>query len=109
MVLLYVTTHYLFSLRVQGMVEKWLLQVEDVMISSVRKVIIDSTHAYPTTPRNNWVLSWPGQVVLCVSSMFWTTEVADAMAEEGGKGLAVRPIIKLSPYKHSLMLTPFQC
>ena len=71
------------------MVEKWLLQVEDVMISSLRKVVIDSKNAYPTTPRNNWVLQWPGQVVLCVSSMFWTTEVVEAMEKEDGNGLAV--------------------
>ena len=71
------------------MVEKWLLQVEDVMISSVRKVIMDSKVGYTSTPRNQWVLSWPGQVVLCVSSMFWTTEVVEAMGEPGGHGLQV--------------------
>lgn len=71
------------------MVEKWLLQVEDVMISSLRKVIIDSTASYPNTPRNNWVLQWPGQVVLCVSSMFWTTEVVEAMEKDPENGLAV--------------------
>lgn len=43
------------------MVEKWLLQVEDVMISSLRKVIMDSNAAYSTTPRNQWVIEWPGQ------------------------------------------------
>lgn len=71
------------------MVEKWLLQVEDVMISSLRKVIIDSKGGYPNTPRNQWVLQWPGQVVLCVSSMFWTTEVVEAMGKDNGKGLGV--------------------
>lgn len=72
------------------MVEKWLLQVEDVMISSIRKVVIDARVGYPQTPRNQWVLQWPGQVVLCVSSMFWTSEVVEAMAEPGGDGLQVR-------------------
>ncbi|KAH3867072.1 hypothetical protein DPMN_030197 [Dreissena polymorpha] len=70
------------------MVEKWLLQVEDVMISSLRTVIINSKDVYPKTPRNQWVLQWPGQVVLCVSSMFWTSEVVEAM-EQGQTGLEV--------------------
>lgn len=66
------------------MVEKWLLQVEDVMISSLRKVIMDSLEAYMPTPRNRWVLEWPGQVVICSSSIFWTTEVQEAMAQKDG-------------------------
>ena len=79
----------IYPAKAKGMVEKWLLQVEDVMISSLRKVIIDSQASYPKTPRNQWVLQWPGQVVLCVSSMFWTSEVVEAMEEPGGNGLAV--------------------
>jgi dynein heavy chain len=71
------------------MVEKWLLQVEDVMISSLRKVIIDSTAAYTNTPRGRWVLEWAGQVVLCVSSIYWTTEVIEAMKVENGLKVSV--------------------
>lgn len=68
----------------QGMVEKWLLQVEDVMISSLRKVIMDANEAYTSTPRNRWVLEWPGQVVICSSSIYWTSEVTEAMKKKGG-------------------------
>ncbi|KAK0049220.1 dynein heavy chain 3 axonemal-like isoform X1 [Biomphalaria pfeifferi] len=70
--------------KAKGMVEKWLLQVEDVMINSLRKVITDSIHAYKTTHRKRWVAEWAGQVVLCVSSMYWTTEVTEAMKNENG-------------------------
>ncbi|XP_033740540.1 dynein heavy chain 3, axonemal-like isoform X1 [Pecten maximus] len=70
--------------KAKGMVEKWLLQVEDVMISSLRKVIIESLEAYKVTNRNNWVLEWAGQVVICASSIYWTTEVSEAMTEQGG-------------------------
>uniref|UniRef100_A0A2K5MUZ9 Dynein axonemal heavy chain 3 n=1 Tax=Cercocebus atys TaxID=9531 RepID=A0A2K5MUZ9_CERAT len=31
--------------------------------------------------RNHWVLQWPGQVVICVSSIFWTQEVSQALVE----------------------------
>lgn len=66
------------------MVEKWLRQVEEVMIASVRKVSKDGVAAYAANPRNKWVVEWPGQVVLCVSSIFWTEEVAKAIQEPGG-------------------------
>ena len=66
------------------MVEKWLLQVEDIMISSLRKVIMDSNAAYGTTPRNQWVIDWPGQVVICVGSIWWTTEVTESMQRPNG-------------------------
>ena len=68
----------------QGMVEKWLLQVEDMMISSVRKVVMDSIQAYKDTPRKRWVIDWPGQVILCVSSIYWTSEVIEAMTQQDG-------------------------
>lgn len=66
------------------MVEKWLLQVEEVMISSVKKIIGDSVGSYRGTPRERWVLDWPGQVVICVSSIFWTMEVEEAFGIENG-------------------------
>ena len=66
------------------MVEKWLLQVEDVMILSVRNVISKSIEAYKTTPRGRWVIEWPGQVIICASSIYWTAEVTEAMSTEGG-------------------------
>ena len=66
------------------MVEKWLRQVEDVMITSVQKVIQEGVGAYTNLPRNRWVLDWAGQVVLCVTQIFWTEEVAKAIKEPGG-------------------------
>ena len=66
------------------MVEKWLLQVEETMIASVRKVISESFSAYANSERSNWVLEWPGQVVICVSSIFWTAQVTDAMKHTNG-------------------------
>lgn len=45
------------------------------MVQTIRHVIEVSLGAYKTTPRTSWVQEWPGQVVLCVSQIFWTAEV----------------------------------
>ncbi len=65
----------------QGAVEKWLLDVEKVMISSMKSVMAEAFYDYPQTPREKWVLEWPGQVVLGVSQIYWTTEVEEAIKE----------------------------
>uniref|UniRef100_A0A670IKF9 Dynein axonemal heavy chain 12 n=1 Tax=Podarcis muralis TaxID=64176 RepID=A0A670IKF9_PODMU len=64
----------------RGAVEKWLIQVEDIMLKSIHDVITRSRLAYPETERKDWVREWPGQVVICVSQMFWTSEVHEAIA-----------------------------
>ncbi|CAJ1084997.1 dynein heavy chain 12%2C axonemal [Xyrichtys novacula] len=70
----------------KGAVEKWLVQVEDVMIRSVRDVVARSRLAYAEIPRSQWVKEWPGQVVLCTSQIFWTLEVHEAI-RSGTDGL----------------------
>uniref|UniRef100_A0A8C7GT98 Dynein axonemal heavy chain 3 n=1 Tax=Oncorhynchus kisutch TaxID=8019 RepID=A0A8C7GT98_ONCKI len=62
-----------------GMVEKWLQQVESMMMTSVRDVIHKGVDQYVEVPRKKWVLQWPGQVVICASSIFWTSEVSEAI------------------------------
>ncbi|CAK8689424.1 unnamed protein product [Clavelina lepadiformis] len=71
----------------RGQVEKWLLQVEEGMLKSVRDVIIRANEAYPQVPRHVWVTEWPGQVVLYVSQMYWTSEVHEALRNNGLQGL----------------------
>ncbi|XP_055503511.1 dynein axonemal heavy chain 12 [Leucoraja erinacea] len=72
----------------RGAVEKWLVQVEDIMLRSVLDVIARSQEDYPERKRNEWVVSWPGQVVICVSQIFWTAEVEKAI-QIGSQGLNV--------------------
>ncbi|GCC21888.1 hypothetical protein chiPu_0000270 [Chiloscyllium punctatum] len=70
----------------RGAVEKWLVQVEDIMLRSIHEVIERSQQDYPVNNRTDWVVSWPGQVVICVSQMFWTAEVESAI-RNGSQGL----------------------
>lgn len=64
---------------VQGMVEKWLLQVQEVMIVSLKDVTAQAVAAYEDEPRVQWVVEWPGQVVLAGTSIYWTRDVAAAI------------------------------
>ncbi|XP_065898705.1 dynein axonemal heavy chain 3-like isoform X2 [Dysidea avara] len=68
----------------KGMVEKWLLRVQEVMILSLKDVMKESFDAYAQTLRESWVLDWPGQIVIAVSSSYWTTEVEEALTVQGG-------------------------
>ena len=52
----------------QGMVEKWLLRVQEVMIRSLKDVMKESFEAYAQNLRESWVLDWPGQV--CIEVLF---------------------------------------
>ena len=62
-----------------GAVERWLLQLENTMRESVKIVALQARNAYTTIPRTDWVLDWPGQIVLCVGSIFWTYHVEQAI------------------------------
>jgi dynein heavy chain len=64
-----------------GAVEKWLLEVEKAMKLSLRSVTIQSYEDYSNCIREEWVLKWPGQVVLAVSQIFWTVEVENVLTD----------------------------
>lgn len=63
------------------MVEKWLQQVEKLMIQSMKDICAQALAAYPTTNRAVWTLTWPGQIVQCGDCIFWTTEATEAIQE----------------------------
>ena len=65
--------------KARGQVEKWLLELEGDMTKSVHMVMTESLAAYLKDQRDNWVLSWPGQVVLAVSQNYWTKYVHEAI------------------------------
>nr|XP_055037339.1 dynein axonemal heavy chain 3 isoform X1 [Misgurnus anguillicaudatus]XP_055037340.1 dynein axonemal heavy chain 3 isoform X1 [Misgurnus anguillicaudatus] len=69
----------IYPVKAKGMVEKWLLEVENMMLRSIRDVIKQGMKQYPEVPRRQWVLQWPGQVVICASCIFWTSEVSLAI------------------------------
>ena len=51
------------------------------MKTTVQEETKQSWEAYPKDKRDEWVLNWPGQVVLAVSQIYWTQEVHEAIKE----------------------------
>ena len=70
-----------------GAVEKWMLEFEDVMKDSMHKVTERSIVEYAQKSREEWMLEWPGQVVIAGSQVHWTAEVTAAIVEGGPEGL----------------------
>eukprot|EP00798_Chlamydomonas_sp_ICE-L_P016919 gene16919-23187_t len=71
-----------------GAVERWLLDVESGIRRTLHKIAGDSLESYARTKRSQWILEWPGQIVLNCSQVYWTREVTEAIENGGSKGLA---------------------
>jgi dynein heavy chain len=71
----------------KGNVESWLLELQLAMRLTIKDVIKRSMVSYEKVKRKNWVLSWPGMVVICVGSFYWTIGAEKAMAKAGLRGL----------------------
>ncbi|XP_044735428.1 dynein axonemal heavy chain 1-like [Chrysoperla carnea] len=68
------------ALYPEGNVENWMLGVEASMQNAVRTQIQSGLKALtPKTNRSEWVLNWPGQIVIAGSQTFWTANVSQAI------------------------------
>lgn len=59
----------------RGSVEIWLLQTEEQMLKAVRNETERSCVNYLQLNRCDWMVRWPGMVVLCVSQIYWGAEI----------------------------------
>lgn len=72
----------------RGNVEVWMLDVEDAMKSSVQDNLGRALKAYTEDSRGNWLLSWPGQVVLAADQVLWTHMTEQALRAPSAGGLS---------------------
>lgn len=70
-----------------GNVEDWMSEIEDIMRFSIRTTIQRALNKYPETPRTEWVLQWPGQVVIAGCQTYWTSEVTESLIRVHSGGL----------------------
>lgn len=59
----------------RGSVEIWLLQTEQQMLLAIRNETEKSCENYLQLKRTDWMVRWPGMVVLCVSQIYWSAEI----------------------------------
>jgi len=71
----------------KGNVEKWLVEVEDVMLKSVKEFHEKAMQDYSRKEREEWVCKWQGMAVLCIAMMFWTSQAEESMKKGGIEGL----------------------
>jgi dynein heavy chain len=66
----------------KGAVERWLVEVEENMMDSLRVVTKESNDAYAHAQREKWCCDWAGQVVLCTDCIYWSAEVTEALQKK---------------------------
>jgi dynein heavy chain len=71
----------------KGNVELWMLDIEAQMIASLKTLAKQALDSYPNTQRTEWSKLYPGQIVLCISQIYWTTEVEQAIKDYEQNGL----------------------
>jgi dynein heavy chain, axonemal len=66
----------------KGNVELWMKEIEEVMIKTLRTKTKESNMDYQKTPMEQWVSKWPGQIVLAVDQINWTSGVEAAFEQK---------------------------
>ncbi|XP_022823491.1 dynein heavy chain 1, axonemal-like [Spodoptera litura] len=70
-----------YKFRPTSNVEQWLLLLEDTMKNTIRLTLVEALEELWLIPRVEWVLRWPGQVVIAGSQTAWTANVEKAIEE----------------------------
>lgn len=64
-----------------GLVEKWLKEVQLIMVDSLQEQLRSAYDIYYASVRKSWCLKWPGQIVQTISALTWTSDVEEALTK----------------------------
>ena len=70
----------------KGNVEVWMLEIEEIMIKTLKTKTKEANVDYQKTDMESWVDKWPGQIVLAVDQINWTRGVENAFSDNNLKG-----------------------
>ena len=73
--------------RNRGNVERWLLEMESSMRTTLKEIGREAVAAYPKAVRTQFVQSWTGMIVLAADCLYWTRDVEASMEAKGHEGL----------------------
>lgn len=62
--------------------ERWLVEVETMMVQSLQDVTVRAVESHASLPHSTWLQKWPSQVVLTVANIVWTAEVQLAIKND---------------------------
>ncbi len=62
-----------------GYIEKWLLEVEQMMRQSLKEHAFRAFNKYLTINRLDWVMSFPGQIVLAINEVYSTKFISEVI------------------------------
>lgn len=80
---------FLKNIKARGNVEAWLGNVEEGMVSVLRRLIKSALSDYEEAKRTEWVREHVGQVVLTANQILWTKDVTEALkSNEPAKSLS---------------------
>lgn len=55
------------------------------MIICIRGIMNKSINDYDLQQYDEWVLTWPGQVIHCVSHLYWATDIESTISQQDKK------------------------
>ncbi|EDQ90997.1 uncharacterized protein MONBRDRAFT_20211 [Monosiga brevicollis MX1] len=70
------------AVALDGPVEVWLTSVETEMRHTLKQLLQECMVAHRKQKRDKWLKEWPGQLVLTVSQMAWTSECFKAISDK---------------------------